>query len=128
MRAQRLEAVMQFVSDTERSRDWYARLLGVEPVPFMSPYFPFGDGAYLILAPSAPGTGRGGTAVMFGVADVDEAHRELTALGFTFNEEPFDVPPGRYVTLNDPDGNIVGLIDNSKGGMAAVSGTNAVMA
>ena len=30
---------------------------------------------------------------------------------------PFDIPPGRLVTLNDPDGNIVGLIDNSKGGM-----------
>ncbi len=33
------------------------------------------------------------------------------------NEPPFDIPPGRLVTLNDPDGNIVGLIDNSKGGM-----------
>ena len=39
------------------------------------------------------------------------------ARGYTFNEEPFDIPPGRLVTINDPDGNIVGLIDNSKGGM-----------
>jgi hypothetical protein len=28
-----------------------------------------------------------------------------------------DIPPGRLVTLSDPDGNIVELIDNSKGGM-----------
>ena len=32
-------------------------------------------------------------------------------------QAPFDIPPGQLVTLNDPDGNIVGLIDNSKGGM-----------
>ena len=48
---------------------------------------------------------------------VDEAYKELGAKGFTFNEPPFDIPPGRLVTLKDPDGNIVGLIDNSKGGM-----------
>lgn len=34
-----------------------------------------------------------------------------------FNEPLFDIPPGRLVTLDDPDGNIVGLIDNSRGGM-----------
>ena len=34
---------------------------------------------------------------------------------------PFDIPPGPLVTLNDPDGNIVGLIDNSKGGMPGQS-------
>ena len=37
--------------------------------------------------------------------------------GYAFNEEPFDIPPGRLVTIDDPDGNIIGLIDNSKGGM-----------
>ena len=28
-----------------------------------------------------------------------------------------DIPVGRWVTLNDPDGNIVGLEDRSKGGL-----------
>ncbi len=71
----------------------------------------------LILAPATPGTGRGGTGVWFEVESVDAAYQELQAQGFTFNGLPFDIPPGRLVTLNDPDGNIIGLIDNSKGGM-----------
>ena len=29
----------------------------------------------------------------------------------------YEIPPGLLVTLNDPDGNIIGFIDNSAGGM-----------
>jgi class 3 adenylate cyclase len=36
------------------------------------------------------------------------------------SEGPYDVPVGRLVTINDPDGNIVGLEDRSKGGLAGV--------
>ncbi|HTO13418.1 MAG TPA: VOC family protein [Candidatus Binatia bacterium] len=117
MRARRIETVLQWVSDPQASATWYARLLGVEPTPYGAPYFKFDEHAYLILVPSSPGTGRGGTGIWFLVDDVDAAYRELTAAGVTFNEPPFDIPPGRLVTLNDPDGNIIGLIDNSKGGM-----------
>ena len=49
--------------------------------------------------------------------DVAAAYAERTAEGFEFNEEPFDIPPGKLVTINDPDGNIIGLIDNAQGGM-----------
>ena len=73
--------------------------------------------AHLIRAPGKPGTGRGGAGCWFLVDSVDRAYKELQANVFTFNEPPFDIPPGRLVTLLDPDGNIVGLIDNSKGGM-----------
>jgi predicted enzyme related to lactoylglutathione lyase len=113
MHVSRIETVIQFVSDQQASSRWYARPLGIEPTP----YFKFNEHAYLILAPGSPGTGRGGTGCWFLVDSVDEAYKELVAKGFTFNEQPFDIPPGRLVTLNDPDGNIVGLIDNSKGGM-----------
>ena len=75
------------------------------------------DGTALHLAPGAPGTGRGGTGVYFHVDDVDAAYKELSARGYQFNEEPYDIPVGRLVTLNDPDGNIVGLEDRSKGGL-----------
>ncbi|MEX2247606.1 MAG: VOC family protein [Dehalococcoidia bacterium] len=117
VRARRIETVLQWVADPEASARWYADLLGVEPTPYQAPYFRFSEHAYLILAQSAPGTGRGGTGVWFEVENVDEAHAELTARGYAFNEPPFDIPPGRLVTLKDPDGNIIGLIDNSKGGM-----------
>ena len=117
MKVSRIETVIQFVTDKEASSGWYARLLGFEPTPYGAPYFKFAEHAYLILAPGKPGTGRGGSGCWFLVDSVDAAYKELGAKGFTFNEPPFDIPPGRLVTLLDPDGNIVGLIDNSKGGM-----------
>jgi len=118
MRARRIATVIQWVRDPESSAKWYSRVLGVTPTPYAAPYFRFEAGdAYLILAPAKPGTGRGGTGAWFLVDSVDDVYRRLTAEGFRFNEEPFDIPPGRLVTLNDPDGNIIGFIDDSKGGM-----------
>jgi predicted enzyme related to lactoylglutathione lyase len=117
MQARRIETVLQWVADVDASMTWYSDFLGVEVTPYEARFFKFGDNAYLILAPSSPGTGRGGTGGWFEVGSVDEAYAELTARGYTFNEEPFDIPPGRLVTVNDPGGNILGLIDNSNGGM-----------
>jgi predicted enzyme related to lactoylglutathione lyase len=117
MRVRRLETVVQFVSDPARSARWYADFLGIEPTPYEGPYFKFDEHAYIILASASPGTGRGGSGVWFEVESVDAAYEELRARGYEFNEPPFDIAPGRLVTLNDPDGNIIGLIDNTKGGM-----------
>ena len=117
MRVKGIETVIQWVADPEASSRLYQKLLGVPPTPYMAPYFRINEGAYLILAPAAEGTGRGGTGVWFEVEDVDKAYAQWRDEGLQFNEEPFDIPPGRLVTLNDPDGNIVGLIDNSAGGM-----------
>jgi catechol 2,3-dioxygenase-like lactoylglutathione lyase family enzyme len=117
-RLRRIETVIQWCSDPEASGRWYARLLGIEPTPYQGPLFRFpGQAAYLLIVLSSPGTGRGGTGIWFEVESVDESYAELRVEGFTFNEAPFDITPGRLVTLNDPDGNIIGLIDNSKGGM-----------
>ncbi len=117
MRARRLETVVQYVADPEASARWYAQVLGVEPTPYAAPYFQFGEHAYLILASATPGTGRGGSGVWFEVESVAETYRELLEAGFEFNETPYEIPPGQLVTLNDPDGNIIGFIDNSAGGM-----------
>jgi predicted enzyme related to lactoylglutathione lyase len=117
MRVRRIETVLQWVSDPQASSQWYARLLGITPTPYEVPYFKFAEHAYLLLSQATPGTGRGGTGVWFEVESVDTTYQELQAQGFTFNGPPFDIPPGRLVTLNDPDGNIIGLIDNSKGGI-----------
>lgn len=117
MFVRRLETVVQYVSALDRAVSWYTRLLDQEPTPYEGPYFPFPGGGYIILHPSAAHTGRGGTGVWFEVDDVDGIYRRKLGEGFEFNEEPFDIPPGRLVTLNDPDGNIVGFIDNTTGGM-----------
>ena len=112
-----IETAIQFVSDPEVSKTWYAGFLGIEPTPYEGPYFKFDEHAYLILAQSSAGTGRGGTGIWFEVENVDDAYAELTGRGYTFNEPPFEIPPGKLVTISDPDGNIIGLIDNTKGGM-----------
>ena len=65
-----------------------------------------------MIAPASPGTGRGGTGVWFEVPAA-AAYEEHKARGDIFNEEPMDYPDGKIVTANDPDGNIVGLIDSS---------------
>jgi len=119
MQVSGIEAVAPFCVDPEKSKAWYADFLGVETTTYPSPLFVLG-GSTLLLAPGAPGTGRGGTGVYFHVERVDEAYKELTAGGYTFNEAPYDVPVGRLVTINDPDGNILGLEDRSKGGLASV--------
>jgi catechol 2,3-dioxygenase-like lactoylglutathione lyase family enzyme len=117
VRVRRIETAIQFVTDQRASSKWYAGLLGIEPTPYEGPYFKFDEHAYLILAPRRPGTGRGGRGIWFEVEDVDVAYRELAAKDYIFNEPPFDIPPAKLVALNDPDGNIVGFIDNTKGGM-----------
>ena len=119
MKVSGIEVVVQFCVNPAKSQAWYADFLGVETTPYPSPLFVLA-GVTLLLAPGAPGTGRGGTGVYFHVESVDEAYQELTARGYRFNEEPYDVPVGRLVTINDPDGNIVGLEDRSKGGLAGV--------
>jgi predicted enzyme related to lactoylglutathione lyase len=121
MRVRRIETAIQFVSDLEKSKAWYADVLGIEPTPYEGPYFKFNEHAYVILAQSSPSTGRGGTGVWFEVEDVEAAYRELTGRGYRFNEPPFDISPGRLVTMNDPDGNLIGFIDNSKGGMPGLT-------
>lgn len=120
-RVRRIETVFQWVDDIPAATEWYRRLLGVDPSPYEAPFFKFEEHCYLILGQAVPGTGRGGTGVWFEVDDVDARYEELRAEGFAFNEEPFDIPPGRLVTLNDPAGNIVGLIDNGKGGMPGLA-------
>ncbi len=117
MNATRLSGVMQYAMDLDASKAWYADFLGVEPEDFQLPMFAWGDGAQLLIAPASPETGRGGTGVWFEVEDVRAAYEERKARGYTFNEEPMDIPPGKLVTINDPDGNIVGLIDSSNGPM-----------
>jgi predicted enzyme related to lactoylglutathione lyase len=119
MKISGIEVVVQFCLDPERSKAWYAEFLGLETRTYPAPLFVL-EGSTLLLAPGSPGTGRGGTGVYFNVESVDQAYKELTERGYRFNEEPYDVPVGRLVTINDPDGNIVGLEDRSKGGLARV--------
>ena len=110
-----LWGAMQYAEDVEGSAAWYADFLGVEQTPYGMPMFVWGEGARLWIAPASAGTGRGGTSVWFEVADVVRTYEERKARGYVFNEEPMAYPEGKIVTVNDPDGNIVGLVDRRQG-------------
>lgn len=98
----RIETVIQWVSNAKTSQAWCADFFVVEPTPYEEPYLNFSKHAYVILASSAPGTERAG-GVGFEVEDVDAAYAELSDRGYVFNEEPFDIQPGRLITINDPN-------------------------
>jgi hypothetical protein len=41
----------------------------------------------------------------------------VTYAATSSTKPPFGIPPGKLVTIDDPNGNFIGLIDNTKGGM-----------
>jgi hypothetical protein len=66
MQVSGIEVVVQFCVDPEKSQAWYADFLGLETTKYPAPLFVL-EGSSLLLAPAAPGTGRGGTGVYFNV-------------------------------------------------------------
>jgi len=112
--AMKIQTVIQYCQDPEKVGDWYADFLGLTRAA-PGPFFVLEGGGALFIAPGEPGTGRGGTAVCFAVSDLDAAYKERLERGYKFNEEPYEVPGGWFVTINDPEGNIVGLQDERGG-------------
>lgn len=115
-----------FADDMDAARDWYSRLLGIEPYfvrPVEGPtaYLEFRVGDYqhelgIIHAGHAPHahTGRvGGAVVYWAVDDVHAAFERLLSLGATEHEKPTERGPG-YVTASvvDPFGNVLGVMVN----------------
>ena len=58
---------------------------------------------------AGPGPGR--TTVWFGVADARAAYRRLLDLGATAEEQPFEGGGEVLAMVRDPEGNLVGLIE-----------------
>lgn len=52
----------------------------------------------------------------FLVENVEEFVSEFKAKGYKVCKEPFDVRPGKFAVLSDPDGNILNIIDLTKFG------------
>jgi catechol 2,3-dioxygenase-like lactoylglutathione lyase family enzyme len=102
------------VSDQDRAREFYTEVLGftVESDTPMGP-----DMRWVML--NAPDGGAAITLVtwfdtmpagslrglVLDVEDVDATHARLTALGYEFPDGVQRMPWGRFVTLDDPDGN-----------------------
>ncbi len=109
-----LRTVIYSAPDLARAKEWYSKILGIEPY-FDEPFYVgFNVGGYeLGLDPNAKHTGPDGSVAWRGVANIDEAMAHLKSSGAEVVEAPHDVGEGIKVgTVADPFGNIVGIIEN----------------
>lgn len=110
---QGLRTVIYPVRDMAASTTWYSRLLQVTPY-FEQPYyvgFTVGGCELGLIPDGAPGPG--GPLAYWGVAALAGELERLRALGVAVHTPPTDVGDGiRIATLRDPDGNLLGIIEN----------------
>jgi lactoylglutathione lyase len=104
------------VADITKAKEWYAKVLGIQPY-FDEPFYVgFNVAGYeLGLQPvEEAGDDKGsGVVAYWGVADVAEAYKMLLAEGATALNEPMDVGGDIVVAaVKDPWGNAFGLIYN----------------
>jgi len=116
-----LRTVKYPVADLARAKAWFAEVF--ERAPYFDQPFYVGfavDGFELGLVPDGvPGTA--GAVAYWGVDDIDAAVARVLALGATTHEPIQDVGEGiRTAELQDPFGNIIGLIQNPLFDPAAV--------
>jgi len=110
--------VQTFVSDLGKARDFYERVLGFKLVKETPKWLIFDiSGTTLIVmagaSPRSYGDAYGseaGTVVCLMTDDIDREYEELKAQGVSFFSEINVVSEGRYVGFQDPDGNLLELI------------------
>ncbi len=98
--------------DLDAAKDWWRRVLGIEPY-FDQPFYVGFDvaGYELGLLPDADPAD--GALVYWGVDDVDEAVTEAVAAGAGVHVPASEVGDGIVTaTVRTPDGTILGLIFN----------------
>lgn len=110
-----LRTVVYKVPDLARAKEWYARVLEIEPY-FAEPFYVgFQVGGFeLGLDPDMAGARPGGSVVPYwGVADAAAAYARLLELGALAGSPPQDVGGGiRVAAVQDPFGNAFGVIEN----------------
>ena len=113
---QGLRTVGYQVSDIDRAKAWYSKVLGIEPY-FAEPFYVgFNVGGYeLGLHPDPEGdlVGLGGAVAYWGVPDAIAAHARLISLGASELLPVRDVGGGiKVAVVKDPFGNALGVIEN----------------
>ncbi len=108
---QGIKTVLHPVSDLEAAKPVYTALLGVAPTadaPYYVGYEAEGQQIGLV-----PNSGMTSPVAYWHVADIEAKLAEVTAAGAKVQESPRDVGGGRLVaTFTDPDGNVLGLIQD----------------
>ncbi|MFY1687810.1 VOC family protein [Plantactinospora sp. WMMB782] len=111
---QGIKTVLHPVSDLARAKAVYAALLGVPPATDSSYYVGFdAEGQHIGLVPGGGPQGMTSPVAYWHVPDIAAKLAELTAAGATVTEPAHEVGGGRTVaTVSDPDGNVLGLIQD----------------
>lgn len=113
-----LRTVIYHVSDIAAAKQWYTRVLGVEPY-FDEPFYVgFNVGGFELGLDPDPGSGlsgAGGTTAYWGVGNAEKAIAKLVEAGATPKAPVTEVGDGiRVGTVLDPFGNELGVIENPK--------------
>ncbi|WP_019630028.1 VOC family protein [Actinomadura atramentaria] len=109
-----IQTVLHPVTDLVAAKATYTALLGVEPTTDSPYYVGYEAGGQQIgLVPAAAAQGMTSPVAHWHVQDIKAKIDEVTAAGATVKDEPRDVGGGRLVaTVTDPDGNVLGLIQD----------------
>lgn len=102
------------VTDLAAAKAVYTALLGAEPTAD-APYYVGYDvaGQHIGLVPGGAEQGMAGPVAYWHVPDIEAKLAEVTAAGATVKDSPRDVGGGRLVaTVVDPDGNVLGLLQD----------------
>ena len=111
---QGIKTVLHPVTDLTKAKAVYAALLGVEPNADSKYYVGFeAEGQQIGLVPNGGPQGMTSPVAYWEVPDIEAKLAEVTAAGATIKEPAHDVGGGRLVaTVTDPDGNVLGLLQD----------------
>ena len=111
---QGIMTVLHPISDVAAAKAVYTALLGAPPQADDSYYVGYDvAGQHIGLVPNGGPQGMTSPVAYWHVPDIEAKLAEVTAAGATVKESAHDVGGGRLVaTFTDPDGNVLGLIQD----------------
>jgi predicted enzyme related to lactoylglutathione lyase len=109
-----IQTVLHPVSDLAKAKQVYTALLGIPPQADASYYVGYeAEGQHIGLVPGGGPQGMTSPVAHWHVTDIEAKLAEVTAAGATVKDAPRNVGGGRLVaTFTDPDGNVLGLIQD----------------
>ncbi|HMD24697.1 MAG TPA: VOC family protein [Streptosporangiaceae bacterium] len=109
-----IKTVLHPVTDLAAAKAVYTALLGAEPTSDTPYYVGYEVGGQQIgLVPNGASQGMTGPVAYWHVPDIAAKLAEVTAAGATVQEPAHEVGGGRQVaTFADPDGNVLGLLQD----------------
>jgi catechol 2,3-dioxygenase-like lactoylglutathione lyase family enzyme len=107
-----LRSLIYPAPDLAAAKDWYTRVLGIEPY-FDEPFYVGYDVGGYELGLHPGGDPAAGPKTYWGVADIETAHAQLIGAGATPLDPIAEVGEGiKMAAVLDPAGYVLGVIEN----------------